>query len=146
MIKCESGNMSGDGTSCGYVTTDCITVGQFVTEAVALFSKGEITFQVDDATFTVRGKGNEAFRYESRLKINSVEYVSGWSDDIAFIVKTKPKTVRREGWVNIYRDSKDDNKRTVGTHIYPNEYAATAPLALLNCVATVRIEWEEPEK
>lgn len=66
MIKCESGNMSGDGASCGYVTTDCLTVGQFVTEAVAKFSKGEITFQVDDATFTVRGKGNEAFRYECR--------------------------------------------------------------------------------
>ena len=146
MIKCESGNMSGDGTSCGYVTTDCLTVGQFVTEAVAKFSKGEITFQVDDATFTVRGKGNEMFRHEIRLKIESVEYVSGWTDDITFIVKTKPKTVKREGWVNIYRDSKDDNKRTVGTHIYPSEYAATAPLALLNCVATVRIEWEEPVK
>ncbi|MBR3551496.1 MAG: hypothetical protein IKO09_05840 [Bacteroidales bacterium] len=146
MIKCESGNMSGDGTSCGYITTDCLTVGQFVTEAVAKFSKGEITFQVDDATFTVRGKGNEAFRYESRLKIYSVEYVSGWSDDITFIVKTKPKTVRREGWVNIYRDSKDGNHRTVGTCIYPSEYAANAPLSLVNRVAVARIEWEEPEK
>ena len=146
MIKCESGNMSGDGASCGYVTTDCLTVGQFVTEAVAKFSKGEITFKVDDATFTVRDKGNEVFRYESRLKIESVEYVSGWTDDITFIVKTKPKTVRRDGWVNIYRDSKDGNQRTVGTCIYPSEYAANAPLSLVNRVAVARIVWEEPEK
>lgn len=47
MIKCESGNMSGDGASCGYVTTDCLTVGQFVTEAVAKFSKGEALLKVE---------------------------------------------------------------------------------------------------
>lgn len=146
MIKCESGNMSGDGASCGYVTTDCLTVGQFVTEAVAKFSKGEITFQVDDATFTVRGKGNEAFRYESRLKIDSVEYVSGWTDDIIFIVKTKPKTVKREGWVNIYDNHNAARPRLAGRNIYPTKEAAETPIDLERRIAVAHIEWEEPVK
>jgi len=146
MIKCESGNMSSDGTSCGYVTTDCLTVGQFVTEAVAKFSKGEITFQVDDATFTVRGKGNEAFRYDSRLKIESVEYVSGWTDDITFIVKTKPNTVRREGWVNVYSTDSVARPRLVGRNIYPTKKAADTPIDLERRVAVAHIEWEEPVK
>ena len=60
--------------------------------------------------------------------------------------RPKPKTVRKSGWVNIYRDRDDEHQRILGPRIFPSEYAANAPLSLVNRVAVARIEWEEVEE
>lgn len=127
------------------ITTDCKTVGEFMTEAAAFFG-GNVTAIVDGCRYEFHDSPKTRVTDDTPLGSVAVERADSLLSGVTVLRVTsnpKPKTVMKSGWVNIYRDRKDENKRTVGTHIYPSEYAATAPLALLNCVATVRIEWEE---
>jgi len=60
-----------------------------------------------------------------------------------FEYRIKPKIVKREGWVNIYRAIiGDDTRNAYGVHATA-EAAKTA--AAINVVATVKVEWEEEE-
>lgn len=57
--------------------------------------------------------------------------------------RIKPRTVKHEGWVNIYRE------RSVGgpaiiCRVHPTEEAAKT-CAQIGTVARVRVEWEEEE-
>ena len=57
--------------------------------------------------------------------------------------RIKPKTVRKEGWVNIYRASRDTGTRDAyGVH--PTKEIANS-FSGDGCVATVKIEWTEEE-
>lgn len=46
---------------------------------------------------------------------------------------------KKEGWINVY---KVDSLDVTGKNIYPTEEAALAN-KLLDCIATIKIEWEE---
>ena len=130
------------------ITTDCRTVGEFMTEAAAILG-GNVTIIVDGCRYEFHDNPKIRVTDDTPIGSVAVERADSLLSCVTVLRVTtapKPKTVRKSGWVNIYRDRKDENKRMVGTHIYPSEYAATAPLSLLNCVATVRIEWEEVEK
>ena len=130
------------------IETDCKTVGDFMAEAAAIFG-GNVTIIVDGCRYEFHDNPKIRVTDETPLGSVAVERADSLLPGVTVLRVTtapKPKTVRKSGWVNIYRDGNDDNKRTVGTHIFPSVYAATAPLSLLNCVATVRIEWEEVQK
>ena len=64
-----------------------------------------------------------------------------WFEDVEY--RIKPKTVKREGWVNIYRSHRPDMPETVCC-VHPSEKIARG-FASDGCLATVKIEWEETE-
>ena len=66
-------------------------------------------------------------------------YSPTFSNDAEY--RIKPKTVKREGWVNIYRSHRPDMPETVCC-VHPSEKNAKG-FASEGCLATVRIEWEE---
>lgn len=51
--------------------------------------------------------------------------------------RIKPKTVKKEGWVNVYGDG------ILGWRAYPTEKEADANTEVLGRIACVHIEWEE---
>ena len=61
----------------------------------------------------------------------------------AFEYRIKPKTVKREGWVNIYRSHRPDMPETVCC-VHPSEKIARG-FASDGCLATVKIEWSEDD-
>ena len=65
----------------------------------------------------------------------------GWFIDCQY--RIKPRTVKREGWVNIYRaPGGTDTRNAYGVH--PTEEIANT-FAGDGCVATLKVEWEETE-
>ena len=68
-------------------------------------------------------------------------YSPTFANDVEY--RIKPRTVKREGWVNIYRASRDTGTRDVyGVHL-TEEIANT--FAGDGCVATLKIEWTEEQ-
>lgn len=60
--------------------------------------------------------------------------------------RIKPKRVKKEGWVNVFKYPKSSADRAaIVSNAYPTEEAANAELNLINRVACIRIEWEEEE-
>ena len=57
--------------------------------------------------------------------------------------RIKPKIVKREGWVNIYRTKTYPKGICVGTTVWATKENAEGLLEDL--VATVKVEWEETE-
>lgn len=57
--------------------------------------------------------------------------------------RIKPKTVKREGWVNIYR-MHDGNSIECGCVVHETEQEALS-CAGMQAIATAKIEWEEEE-
>ena len=55
--------------------------------------------------------------------------------------RIKPRGVKREGWINII---KNDAEAFPQVFIYATKYAAQS-VKPINCVDTVKIEWEESE-
>ena len=127
------------------IETDCRTVGEFMTEAAEL-SGGNITIIVDGCRYEFHDNPTIKVTDNTPLGSVTVEPADGLLSGVTVLSVTtapKPKTVKKSGWVNIYRDSNDEHRRNVGTCIFPSEYAANAPLSLVNRVAVARIEWEE---
>lgn len=138
MIKLDSGNIAGDYTHRGRVTTDCLFVGNFVTEAVQMFDN--VTFMVNDTVFNVKGHG-DGFKYESYAQIESVEYRDQCQGEIFFHIKTKPKTIKREGWVNVYK--MHDGGYYVEGEVRDSRRECAEANAYKLKVATAHVEWEE---
>ena len=140
MIKLDTKNWK--------VETDCKTVGEFMTQAAEL-SGGNITIIVDGCRYEFHDNPKIRVTDDTPLGSVIVEPADSLLSETTVLSVTtapKPKTVKLSGWVNIYRDIEDEHKRNVGTRIFPSEYAANAPLSLLNRVAVARIEWEEVVK
>ena len=76
--------------------------------------------------------------------------LDGVWDDISFPplnesneYRIKPRTVKHEGWVNIYR-MHDGNRIECGCVVYKTKQEAIS-CAGMHAIATVKIEWEEEE-
>lgn len=142
MIKLNSKGTAPDYTEHGSVTTDCRTVGEFMTEAAAIYG-GNLTIKVDGCRYDLFD--NPKLRVSDGTPLDFVTYASTPGSMVFNVTtKPKPKTVRKSGLVNIFRlcgkmivnglyDSKEEAKKEVGIS---DEFH----------VATVRVEWEEVEK
>lgn len=143
MIKCESGNLRGDYTSSGYVTTDHKTVGPFITEAAEIYSDLTVTI---DGVKTFEIKDHAKVKISDNREIDSVTYVSGWND-VNLLIKTKPKPkyVNYSGYVNIYK--LPNGQYQVSRYVMTKEAAEQVfrfPGADKNMIVdTIRIEWKE---
>lgn len=129
------------------IETDCKTVGEFMTEAAAIFG-GNVTIIVDGCRYEFHDNPKIRVTDDTPLGSVAVERADSLLSGVTVLRVTsepKHKTVKKSGWVNIYRDRNDEDKRNVGPRIFPSEYAANSPLSLPNRVAVARIEWEEVE-
>lgn len=142
MIKLHSSGIASDYTEHGSVTTDCKTVGQFMTEAAAIFS-GNLTIKVDGCRYDL--SDNTKIRVADDTPIDEITYacVPG---STTFIVSTRPipKTVRKSGWVAVI-DSENRRQREVFGDIYDTLEAAKYHNngCGYKVVGFARIEWEE---
>lgn len=144
MIKCESGNLRGDYTSSGYVTTDHKTVGPFITEAAEIYSDLTITI---DGVRTFRIKDHAKLTFDDNREIDSVTYVSGWND-VNLLIKTKPKPKynKCQGWVAVIEADPDTRRNR---EVYGDIYETLEAAKYHNCqcgyniVGYAHIEWEE---
>lgn len=140
MIKLHSQGIAPDYTEHGSVSTDCVTVGQFMTEATATYG-GILTIEVDGDRYEFSDKPK--IKVTDNTPVGEITYACA-PGSITFIVKTKPKpkTVRKSGWVNIYRAIDDRSKRIVGT-IYDTKAEANKLPKSAERIAVAKIEWEE---
>lgn len=79
-----------------------------------------------------------------------VKYLDGsWVDELypCFYpnneYRIKPKIVKREGWVNIYRQPSIEYPEVLCC-VHPTEKVAKG-MASVEVIATVKVEWEEKE-
>lgn len=141
MIKLNIGNIAGDYTHYGSVSTDCKTVGEFMTQAVEKYKNVKITI---DNNCTYDFNGGEKVRVTDDTEIESARYVDDTNPTtpLRIYVKTKPKPKYKvcSGWVNVYKnDSNFFIKR-----IYETEADAVNNVSKIYLhVDTVRIEWKE---
>ncbi len=142
MIKLNPKNTAPDYTEYGSVSTDCVTVGQFMTEAAAIYGS-VLTIKVDGSKYEF--SENSKIRVTDNTPLDFVTYASTPGSKVFNVkIKPKPKTVKKSGWVNLFRlcgemvvnglyDSKEEAEKAVGIF---DEFH----------VATVCVDWEEVEK
>ena len=99
MIKLDTKNWK--------VETDCKTVGDFMTEAAEL-SGGNVTIIVDGCRYefhdnpTIKVTDNTPL---GRVTVEPADSLLSGVTVLRVITAQKPKTVKKSGWVNIYRAS-----------------------------------------
>ena len=134
MIKIDKENFK--------IETDCKTVGDFMTEAAAIL-EGNVTVIVDGCRYEFHDNPKIRVTDETPLGSVAVERADSLLSGVTVLrvtTKPKPKTVRKSGWIQLYKDSrgyfagcvresKEDFVKEIG----------------YNCekVAAVKIEWEE---
>lgn len=114
------------------ITTDCKTVGEFMTEAAAIFDYCVIIVDGCRYEFSETPK----VRVTDSTPIGSIAMAD--NGDIVITAKPLPKSVKKAGWVNIY------NQKThyrAGRIFDTQEQAKEFELS--GSVATARVEWEE---
>lgn len=132
MIKIDKENFK--------IETDCRTVGQFMTEAAAIFG-GYVTVIVDGCRYEFHD--NPKVRVTDGTPIGSVavERADSLLSGVTVLRVTtapKPKTVRKSGWVNIYdRKTYYFAGRVFKTRVQAEKFI------LSGRVATVHVGWEE---
>lgn len=143
MIKLHSKGTDPDYTENGSVTTDCRTVGEFMTQAAAIYG-GNLTIKVDGCRYDLFD--NPKLRVADSTPIDEVTY-AGAPGSMVFAVKTRPepRTVKKSGLVNIYRAADDRSKRIVGTIYNTKSEANMLPKSAAR-IAVAKIEWEEVEQ
>ena len=152
MIKLDTKNWK--------VETDCKTVGEFMTQAAEL-SGGNITIIVDGCRYEFHDNPKIRVTDETPLGSVAVEQADSLLSGVTVLRVTtapKPKTVRKSGWVNIYRASFDNYKTTPenmrpAPQVYNSKEAAEQAFRMLSdpterkmFIATVKVEWEEVVK
>lgn len=145
MIKLHSKCTAPDYTEHGSVTTDCRTVGEFMTEAAAIFG-GNLTIKVDGCRYDLFD--NPKMRVTDNTPVNEVTYASA-PGSMVFAVKTapKPKPVKKSGWVNLYK-TELGNYCIIGK-VYGKKKACyedpSRKEMIVNAefVTEAKIEWEE---
>ena len=139
MIKLHSQGTASDYTEHGSVSTDCVTVGEFMTEAASIYG-GILTIEVDGCRYEFNG--HPKIMVTDETPVGDITYACA-PGNITFIVKTKPKskTVNQSGWINIFRIS---GKRIING-LYDSKEEAGKAVGISDefHVATVRVEWEE---
>ena len=134
MIKLDTKNWK--------VETDCKTVGDFMTDAAAIL-EGNVTVIVDGCRYEFHDNPKIRVTDETPLGSVAVERADSLLSGVTVLrvtTKPKPKTVKKSGWIQLYKDSrgyfagcvresKEDFVKEIG----------------YNCekVAAVKIEWEE---
>ena len=134
MIKIDKENFK--------IETNCKTVGEFMTQAAEL-SGGNITIIVDGCRYEFHDNPKIRVTDETPLGSVAVERADSLLSGVTVLrvtTKPKPKTVKKSGWIQLYKDSrgyfagyvresKEDFVKEIG----------------YNCekVAAVKIEWEE---
>lgn len=143
MIKLDSGNIAGDYTHYGSVSTDCKTVGEFMTQAVEKFKNVKI---IIDDNCTYYFKGGEKVMVTDDTEIESARYVDDTNPKtpLRIYVKTKPKPKYKvcSGWVNVWRGT--DGVVYAGETIFQiKQDAEQYSNGLGNQIDVARIEWKE---
>ena len=137
MIKLDKENFK--------IETDCKKVGEFMTEAAAIFG-GNVNVIVDGCRYEFHDTPKIRVTDETPLGSVSVERADSLLSGFTVLRVTtapKPKTVKKSGWVNIWR-SEMDGLTYCGDNIYGDK--ALAERVGKDCgnnIATVRVEWEE---
>lgn len=134
MIKIDKENFK--------IKTDCKTVGEFMTEAAAIFGHNIIT--VDGCRYEFRDKPN--IRVTDDTPIGSVAMAD--NGDIVITSMPRPKTVTRHGWVNLYHRGWIDGI-IPGSRLFKTKEETAFHFDIsTECekLTTARVEWEEVEK
>lgn len=141
MIKLDSGNIASDYTHYGYVTTDCKSVGEFMTQAVEIYKNVKITI---DENLTYEFSDGAKCRIEDDTEIESARYVDDTNPTtpLRIYVKTKPKPKYKvcSGWVNVY---KNDGNFFIKRIYETKEDALKNKSKAFAYIDTTRIEWKE---
>lgn len=129
------------------VETDCKTVGEFMTEAATFEFSVKVSIDDNNNYFF---EGGQKVKVVDDTPIDKVlfdrtDYTLNARASFRVFTKPKPKTVKKSGWVNIY---KCDVGRTTGRIIFETETAAKLARSLegLKKVDTVCVEWEEVQQ
>lgn len=152
MIKIDKQNFK--------IETDCRTVGEFMTQAAAIFD-GNVTIIVDGFRYEFNDNPKVRVTDDTPLGSVAVERADSLLSCVTVLRVTtapKPKTVKKSGWVNIYRANSDNYKTTPDNRrpspqVYNSKEAAEQAVRLLSdpverqmFIATVKVEWEEVVK
>lgn len=137
MIKIDKENFK--------IETDCKTVGEFMTQAAELCG-GNVTIIVDNCRYEFHDNPEIRVTDDTPLECVAVERADSLLSGVTVLrvtTKPKPKTLKKSGWIQLYKDSrgyfagyvresKEDFAKEIG----------------YNCekVAAVKIEWEEVVK
>lgn len=134
------------------ITTDCKTVGQFMTEAAAIYGGG-LVIEVDGCRYEF--SGNPKIRVTDDMPLGSValERADSLLSGVTVLRVTtapKPKIVQKSGWVNLYRTVLG-NYCIIGKLYGMEKDCYTDPTRkeiIINAefVTTAKIEWKEAEK
>ena len=131
-----------------------------MTEAAEL-SGGNITIIVDFCRYEFHDNPKIMVTDDTPLECVTVERSDSLLSGVTVLrvtTKPKPKTVRKSGWVNIYRASFDNYKTTPenmrpAPQVYNSKEAAEQAFRMLSdqaerkmFIATVKVEWEEVVK
>ena len=152
MIKIDKENFK--------IETDCKTVGEFMTEAAAFGLSVKVSIDDNDNYFF---EGGQKVKVVDGTPIDKVlfdrtDYTLNARASFRVITKSKPKTVRKSGWVNVYRAGFDNYKTTPDNRrpapqVYNSKEAAEQAVRLLSdpvelqmFTATAKIEWEEVQE
>ena len=142
------------------IETDCQTVGEFMTEAAALFG-GNVYVIVDGCRYEFHDTPKIRVTDDTPIGSVAVERAESLLSGVTVLRVTyapKPKTVRKSGWVNIYRASSDNYKTTPDNRrpspqVYNSKEAAEQAVRLLSdpverqrFIAVARVEWEEVQE
>lgn len=134
------------------ITTDCKTVGEFMTEAAAIFG-GYVTVIVDGCRYELSGGPKIRVTDDTPLGSVAVERADSLLSGVTVLRITtapKPKIVKKSGWVNLYR-TELGNYCIIGKVYGMEKECYTDPArkeVIINAefVTTAKIEWEEVEK
>ena len=139
MIKIDKQNFK--------IETDCKTVGEFMTQAAAIFG-GNVTIIADECRYEFHDNPKITVTDDTPLGSVSVERADSLLSGVTVLSVTtapKPNTVRKSGWVNIYRAADDKSRRIAGT-IYDTKVEANKLPNSAARRAVAKIEWEEVEQ
>ena len=129
------------------VETDCKTVGEFMTEAASFWPSVKVTINDGDEYFF---EGGQKVKVVDNTPIEKVlfdraDYTLNARASFIVITKPKPKTVRKSGWVNIFKHK--ETKPFPAGFIYDDKKQCESDEAYLHCnglfLAFAKIEWEE---
>ena len=127
------------------IETDCKTVGEFMTEASQFGLSVKVSIDDLDNYFF---EGGQKVKVVDDTPIDKVlfdrtDYTFNARASFRVFTKPKPETVKKSGWVNIWR-SETDGMTYCGENIYDDKsLAERVGKDCGNNIATVKVEWEE---
>ena len=134
------------------ITTDCKTVGEFMTEVAALFG-GNVYIIVDGCRFEFFDSPKIRVTDDTPLGSVAVERADSLLSGVTVLRVTtapKPKIVKKSGWGNLYRTVLG-GYCIIGKVYGTEKDCYTDPTrkeVIINAefVSTAKVEWEEVEK